>query len=33
MAQVVNGVPFPDDYTQEQIDDYFKKLEGFLCTS
>jgi len=28
MAQVVNGVPFPDDYTKEQIDDYFKKLEG-----
>ena len=28
MAQIVNGVPFPDDYTKEQIDDYFKKLEG-----
>ena len=26
MAQVVNGITFPDSFTQAQIDEYFKTL-------
>ena len=32
MAQVVNGITFPDSFTQEQIDEYFKTLNETQAT-
>ena len=32
MAQVVNGITFPDSFTQEQIDEYFKTLNKTQAT-